>query len=424
MISVTAMLAVILLAATAIVVANAHGAIADEMHSSVTLASDIIEASLTAGEDGVSAAHRLDEIGHLRHLCVSLIQGHSEEPSCPSKPVPTAPAWFTAITRPDTLPERRIRVAPDLQIRILADPEDEIDETWHDTRGLIGLLLVFYAAILAIVYLLMGRAMVPVRRIDAALQRIEHGDYAIRLPRFSLPEFDGIAAHFNHMAETLATTRDENHRLRDHSLQIQEDERRNLARELHDELGQSLTAIRADAAGILARGDTLPAGVPESARAIADVAARIYDQAHLMMRRLRPPGLDELGLAAALEEHVAGWQRSRPDIVFVFDCDGDDDIAPAVAIHVFRLIQEALTNALRHAHAQRIRVELAIGDDRLDVCVVDDGHGFDTLQRAPGLGLSGMHERIELLGGRLRISSGARKGTRIDASIPLTAEAS
>jgi len=420
MISVTLLASAILLTACWLIVANAHSAIADEMSSSVTLASDIIEASIADGQASVTAAHRLRDIGHLRHLCVSLIERDILGPPCPTKPPMNAPDWFAALTRPAELPERRIAVTPELQIRILADPDDEIAETWHDTRGLLALLLVFYLAIVIIVYLLMGRAMVPVRRIDAALQDIEHGDYTTRLPTFSLPEFDGIASQFNHMAETLSSARAENHRLRDHSLRIQEDERRNLARELHDELGQSLTAIRADTAGILARGKQLPPGVAESAAAISEVAGRIYDQARLMMRRLRPPGLDELGLFAALEEHLANWQRSRGDIAFVFECTGDDAaLDEEVAIHIFRLIQEGVTNALRHAHADRVDVRLAIEPGQLTAMVDDDGCGFDTRQHAPGLGLSGMSERIELLAGRLSVMSSTGRGTHIKAQLPL-----
>ncbi|MES1925976.1 ATP-binding protein [Salinisphaera sp. T31B1] len=419
MISVSLLAAGVLLAAGWMIVANAHEAIADEMHSSVTLASDIVEASLADGEASLVAARRLERIGHLRHLCLSLVSPGSSAPACPSKPALRAPAWFAALTRPASLPERRIEVAHDLQIRILADPDDEIDETWHDTRGLLALLLIFYLAIVAIAYVLMGRAMVPVRRIDAALQQIEHGDYETRLPAFSLPEFDGIARQFNHMAATLADARRENHRLRDHSLRIQEDERRNLARELHDELGQSLTAIRADAAGILARGDRLPAGVAESAEAIAEVAAHIYDQARQMMRRLRPPGLDELGLMAALEDHIARWHRSRPDIHIEFECQGnDDDLAPTVAIHVFRLIQEALTNALRHAQARQITVRLHTDDVRVEAEIRDDGRGFDTTARHRGLGLSGMAERIALMNGRFELISRPGRGTCVLARIP------
>lgn len=419
MISVTLLLGAILLAATLIVVGNAHSAISDEMDASVKLATDLIQASLSNGEDKLSAAKRLDSIRHLRHLCISLVENNDARP-CPARTTPSAPAWFAAITRPSELPEQRIQITASQHIRILADPDDEINESWHDARGLLALLLVFYLAVVALVYLLMGRALIPVRRIDEALQRIEYGDFSARLPRFTLPEFDGIAAQFNHMAATLESTRADNHRLRDQSLLIQEDERRNLARELHDELGQSLTAIRADAAGILAGGDKLPAAVAESASAIAEVAAHIYDQARLMMRRLRPPGLDELGLAAALEDHVTGWQRCYPDIDLSLRCDGDDSrLPPDLAIHVFRLVQEALTNALRHAKADGIEIDIAIHRDHLKVRITDDGRGFDPSRRATGLGIYGMRERIELLEGNLKIESALGLGTRVKAHIKL-----
>ncbi|MES1928782.1 methanol utilization control sensor protein moxY [Salinisphaera dokdonensis CL-ES53] len=420
MIAVTLLLAAILLAAGWLVIHNAQRAIAEEMDSSVALASDLVETSIRSDGEALAAAKRLAAIGHLRHLCLSLVPLTGDGGECPAGDGADAPAWFAAMTRPNSLPNRRIVVAPDYAIHILADPDDEIEEAWQDTRGLLALLLVFYGATIVIVYRLLGRAIVPVQRIDAALARIEHGDYAIRLPHFSLPEFDGIAAQFNHMAETLAAARSENQRLREHSLRIQEDERRSLARELHDELGQSLTAIRADAAGILARRERLPDGVAESAEAIAEVAARIYDQTRLMMRRLRPPGLDELGLDAALEEHIAGWQRTHPAIEIAYT--GDDtlsDLPSPAAIHVFRLVQEALTNALRHGQPKRIDVALGTSAGRLRLTITDDGRGFDPAARRPGLGLSGMSERIDLLAGQLHIDSSPGGGTRVRADIPL-----
>lgn len=422
MIAVTLLLAAILGAAVWLVIHNAQRAVSEEMQASIALAGDLVDNTIRRDDDALGAARRLSEIGHLRHLCLSLIERRGASPSsgCTNPESAGAPAWFAALTRPETLPERRLMVAPDYAMVILADPDDEIAEAWQDTRGLLALLVVFYLATIAVVYRLFGRALVPVRRIDAALARIEHGDYGIRLPRFSLPEFDGIAAQFNHMAAALDAAQHENRRLREHSLRIQEDERHNIARELHDELGQSLTAIRADAAGILARGDRLPAGVAESAQAIAAVAGRIYDQTRLMMRRLRPPGLDELGLDAALEDHVASRQRSHRDVSLAYTgCDRLADVPTAVAIHVFRLVQEALTNALRHGRPSRIDITVGLEAGRLRVDVRDDGDGFDSQVCRPGVGLSGMAERIDLLGGQLQVDSRRRHGTHIHADIPL-----
>lgn len=420
MLSVTLLLAAILLAASLLVIVNAHRAIADEMNSSVTLAYDLIKTNLGSGDGALAGAKELDRLGHLRHLCLSLVRDGEPPPSCPTAARHEAPTWFAAITHPKELPERYIRVAPDQQIRILADPEDEIDEAWHDTRGLLALLLLFYVALLITVYLLLGRAIVPVRRIDSALQRIENGYYDVRLPRFSLPEFDGISSQFNHMASALAAVHAENLRLREHSLRVQEEERRNLARELHDELGQSLTAIQADAASILAKREELPPGVDESATAISEVTAIIYNRTRLMMRRLRPPGLDELGLTAALEEHISTWQRARSDVTFVFTEDQvPADLPTHAAIHVFRLVQEALTNAMRHACARRVGVTLRRRGNRLIVHIVDDGHGFDVARCRYGLGLLGMQERIDLLSGRLRIRSHLGYGTSIHATVPI-----
>lgn len=173
--------------------------------------------------------------------------------------------------------------------------------------------------------------------------------------------------------------------------------------------------------GILAREDNLPADVAESARAISDVAGRIYDQARSMMRRLRPPGLDELGLAPALEETVAGWQRQNPDITYHLTPASDlSGLDPEIAIHVFRIVQEALTNAHRHASPGTIRIRLASEGDQVMATIEDDGDGFDPACMSTGVGISGMRERAELLGGQLQIDSRPGRGTRVHARLPRT----
>lgn len=418
MLSFTVLLAAILVAAAGLVIATARRAVAQEMDATVTLAATLLGTTLPARENAAELLRRLAPVGVLRHLCLRPVYSYAPVVPC-SESVPAAPAWFAALVTPENPPAKRLRISNSrVALLIQADPADEIAEAWVDVRGLLGLIVLFYVLALVLAYRTLGRMTNPVARISTALDQVEHGDFAQRLPPFNLPEFDRIASRFNLMAGTLERARAENQRLHRHGLRIQETERAHLARELHDELGQSLTAIRADAAGILAQRERLSAEAVESAQAIADVAGRIYDQTRIMMRRLRPPGLDELGLAAALEENLTGWRRLYPKVDYRLAVAGElDALDPELAINTFRIVQEALTNAHRHAQPDSIAVDLRLTAEDIRITVADNGRGFDVGSTPAGMGISGMRERAELLGGSVEIASQAG-GTRVLARLP------
>ena len=210
------------------------------------------------------------------------------------------------------------------------------------------------------------------------------------------------------------------------SLAVQEEERRNLARELHDELGQCTTAIQADAEIIHELSQQKDTTIETSARAILDVSARIYDVVHSMMQRLRPSVLDDLGLVAALQEEIDAWCNRHAEIECRFTTRGElSGLGEAINITLYRIVQESLTNIAKHAVASTVVIELACetsSEDRepcLQVSISDDGQGADLTLGSRGLGLIGMRERVEALGGCLRIHASPGKGMRIEASIPI-----
>ena len=209
-------------------------------------------------------------------------------------------------------------------------------------------------------------------------------------------------------------------------VEVQEEERRHLARELHDEIGQSLTAIAITLQAV--KKSAGPALLPplEECTAIVDLA--IQQVRHLSLD-LRPSLLDDLGLVAALRSHL-DHQAQRVGYQAHFAADPDDirpDLDPAIAIAAFRIAQEALTNVARHAQARRVRmsVRLRRRDGTLRLVVCDDGVGFDpeaTLRRGArgeGIGLLGMRERAALLGGRVDIRSSPGRGTVVRLSVPM-----
>jgi glucose-6-phosphate-specific signal transduction histidine kinase len=227
------------------------------------------------------------------------------------------------------------------------------------------------------------------------------------------------------MQTQLARALEENRRLSQRSMQVQEEERRNLARELHDELGQSLNAIKVDAVTIRDRSENV-AEVQRSARAIIEVSGQVYDVVRSLMQRLRPVALDELGLRSAVEYGVQQWQRRHPEVRCSFEAHGElDDLSEQLNITLYRLAQECLTNVAKHAQATRVEISLARvaggehagGEVRFSF--EDNGRGFDPGLRRPGLGLVGLRERVEALEGIFDLQSVPGQGARVRASIPV-----
>jgi PAS domain S-box-containing protein len=211
---------------------------------------------------------------------------------------------------------------------------------------------------------------------------------------------------------------EENRMLSQRSMQVQEEERRNLARELHDELGQSLNAIKVDAVNIRDNGTADP-DIRRSALAIIEVSTQVYDVVRSLMQRLRPVALDDLGLRSAVQYGVDQWQRRHPAVRCRFEAEGDlDGFGEQVNITLYRLVQQGLTNVAKHAEASRVAISMKRDGNQVRFEFEDDGRGFDPAGRKQGLGLIGLRERVESLGGRFELRSAPGQGVRIQAVIP------
>lgn len=212
------------------------------------------------------------------------------------------------------------------------------------------------------------------------------------------------------IAELLAHNRE----LAQQLIALQESERRALARELHDELGQSCNAIRVEAAFIQRCRAEDYQGIAAAAQRIAVTAESLYQSVRDMLRRLRPANLDELGLVPALQELCESWEE-RSRTACVFHCDGAlDALGDAVNIAIYRVAQEALSNVMRHARANTVRLALSASPPgQVELTIQDDGIGMDLAASHRGLGLLGAAERVAALGGRLDIDSRPGAGMRL-----------
>ena len=221
----------------------------------------------------------------------------------------------------------------------------------------------------------------------------------------------------------LASALTENRRLGRQAVDVQESERRILAREMHDELGQYLVAIRLDATAIRDDSGSTAARTSEIAATIVSHIDHVQAVVRDIIGRLRPAGLDELGLAAALENCIENWRRRLPELDIHFLVQGDlGELGEDVSLALYRLTQESMVNVSRHAAARRMQILLvderdASGDRKIHFSAEDDGRGAASIASNRGFGLAGMRERVESLGGEFVVSSQPGAGFRLGATI-------
>jgi two-component system sensor histidine kinase UhpB len=339
-----------------------------------------------------------------------------------------APAWFAQLMMPESVPVP-IAVGP-YRITLLPDASRAVLDAWDDGLRLSLMLLGLLAGLHLLLHWLVGRALTPVDRIVAALREMEEGNLAARLPGFASTEFARIGNGFNRMAGALEVSRSENDRLEENQRVARlvqerlESERKVLARELHDELGQSLTAIRAIATSVSNRSRDLLPEVHGSAQTIVSLAGQVYDGVHALINRLRPAALIGVALGECLQNHVRQWRASHAAVELEFRVGGDlDSLGEAVQIALLRVVQESLTNVARHACASRASLQIERGAGQVTVRVEDNGRGHGSAALPAGrFGLLGMKERVQALGGSLEVITAPGEGFRLTASIPVREE--
>jgi two-component system sensor histidine kinase UhpB len=408
--------------------------ISDEIKSNARLTMQLLSAALISGnaenkpqEQQILIEHlqRLDDI---RHLNIAVVRGDgtviypfSERQRRPQQLVPS---WFIDLVKPPPTEYRKRIASPMIgasEIVILADPMDEIEYAWREARSIVMLIALFTLICIILMVIIIRHALQPVSQISAGLGIIQSGDYAARLPHFNLPELNRLSQQFNHMARVLDEQQKENRQLNKRLLSVQESERRHLSRELHDELGQSISAIKAMAVTLRLQHEEKT----EGANAIIQVCNQMYGVVRNMMNRLRPVALEELGLVTAIERLVDGWNDHQEECFCALSVTGNyDGIDEDTAITLYRIVQEALTNVAKHAGAEK--VEIGIGRDiegQIALHIEDDGQGFDQSNRHKGMGLLGMRERVEALNGKISLVSEIDQGVSIDIQIPYTPKA-
>ncbi len=332
------------------------------------------------------------------------------------------PVWFVKLVDPKPeVVQRQVRYG---LLIVKSNAAGSIREAWRGVSQLMWIGFGFFIVLNIMVYWLLSHSLKPVNDILAAINRMEQGDLKVRLQPIQLPEFDRIGHSLNRMAESLEAERqlEENRQLTQLIQTHIEDERRSLARELHDELGQYVTAIKTFAVGIVNKTEIKMPDVASNAQTIVAAANHIYDGMHNIIRHLRPGSLDNLGLSETLRDAVNQWQTTNPDVTFNLNLSGGlDALGESLNINFYRIIQESVTNALRHAKATRLDINLIQAENGdLVLSIKDNGVGMATLNvdQTQHFGLLGMRERTQALHGKFNVDSALGKGTSITVSIP------
>lgn len=292
----------------------------------------------------------------------------------------------------------------------------------HPAASVLELMPLFLGAgiVISVVAnaVLLRAAFAPLHRIERTIQAVRAGSSSSRVPTGALtdPEIERLGETLNAMLDELERARTRQAALALQVISAQEEERRRVSRELHDDTAQSLTSLLLYAKA-LEQGEARPE-VRQSLAEIREEVARSLDGVRRLARELRPSALDDLGLVAALDWHVQEFARRTGIAVRFTHNAARDRLPPAVELALFRVAQEALTNVAKHANAAAASVRFTASDRLAALSVRDNGGGFDVAATPAGVGLYSMRERTSLVGGQMTIASGAA-GTEVSAEVPL-----
>jgi two-component system, NarL family, sensor histidine kinase UhpB len=317
------------------------------------------------------------------------------------------------------------------EVRLIGQPRENLEDGWDDLVELAMLAIAVNAAVFLLLYLTLSQILKPIGRLAQGLGDLERGHYEVRLPRPTMREVEVITERFNSLSAHLENARNENFLLSRRLINIQDDERRQIAAELHDELGPDLFGLSAELLSLRQLTGSIPEHGPKISTRVGrllEIANRIKDLNRKLLRRLRPMSVGRVPLSDAIVRLLGELQALREGAEIEFR--GQDLAASygeAVDLTLYGSIREGVTNALRHADCHKVEIELREHansrskgrriPNSLHLTIQDDGRGISP-EAIFGYGLTGMTERVRGLGGEMTIGSGQNGGTMLELEIP------
>ncbi len=400
-----------------------------EMSSAIEVASSAVGDALSTvglGADGAAQVQRIiSSFDGDRHIVARLVgpDGKIVIASRLEKPADPSPHWLYRLLAGEqrettfNLPAGAKNLGT---IKIYADPHNEVSEVWEDLQLKFLIVASFCAIVLALIYATLGRALRPLEQLSSALERVGKGDYTAHVAETGPEDLKLIYQAFNRMADQLRSAEQHNQRLNEQLSTVQEEERSEISRDLHDEIGPFLFAVDVDAQAMpLLASRNASSEIVDRSKAIRQSVQHMQVHLRSILSRLRPTLLIDQGLTIAVEQLVAFWKARRPNIAFTTDIE-DARFPTGIEEVAFRILQEGTSNAVRHGQPSAIGLTARQTEEgMLRVGVSDDGCGI-TAKGTRGFGLAGMQERVTSLNGRLRIADReGGKGVTLIVDIPL-----
>jgi two-component system, NarL family, sensor histidine kinase UhpB len=414
-----------------------------EDQSVIRLAQEFIETLVVSLNETADPDARLNQIikdlNRLRHVSITRQQDGSKvtppagDHHADDREPSSVPGWFIAFVHPETTAVNvpiSIHGKPGSLV-ITSHPDDEMNEIWD---GIVTQLQVGSAIAIALFLLTMmvvSRALAPLQSLSEAMTNIEAGAYDTRVKPAGSPELAAICAKLNHLAATLGDAVEEKRRLAETAVSLQDAERKEIARELHDEFGPYLFALRAHASSLMRIADTHEPDTEAMRRhgdAILEQINALQQFNRRVLEKLRPVGLAELGLSEAIDALLRLWGESHPEVVIETTISRLlGDTGETAALTIYRIIQEALTNVFRHARATHVEITVSpvlsrqagsapVDTSAVAVSIRDNGAGLP-IDHKQGFGMVGMRERVLALGGTMTVAS-THRGVTVEALVP------
>jgi two-component system, NarL family, sensor histidine kinase UhpB len=376
----------------------------------------------------------IQDLNQLRHVSITrqdgAVKSATADGSGDGREPSSVPAWFVALVHPE-----KTAVAVPISIHgkleslvITSHPNDEMNEIWDGIVTQLQVGSAIAAALFLITMMVVSRALAPIQSLSQAMKNISAGRYDTRVTPGGPPELAAICTKLNHLAATLGDAVEERRQLAERAVSLQDAERKEIARELHDELGPYLFALRAHVSSLMRIADMREpdTGVMRKhGDAILEQVNALQQFNRRVLERLRPMGLAELGLRDAIGALVGLWRESHPGVMIETAISQSlGETGETADLTIYRTVQEALTNVFRHASATSVNVTIepakqlaGVGRGCALVRVRDNGSGLKPDTRL-GLGLTGMRERIAALGGMLTVGS-SDGGVVVEALVPI-----
>lgn len=308
------------------------------------------------------------------------------------------------------------------------NPLDELREVQDDYLDEVMLTACVAIALGLILYWGMGLVLTPLVAVRRVLIEIESGNLKARLPRFSLPEMRQLSESFNRTVQSLEIAVAERQNLTQKLIGMEEETRRSLARDLHDELSPYLVAMQPHARLIANACSQHSQLKPfrESSNSLLEHLAHILGLVRNLLERLRPPEIEELGLRNALDGLVQYWRQhaARPAHIDFLPIGDWQRFLPTMEVSIYRIVQECLTNTFKHSDATRIEIRIEVqrgNSSRIRILVTDNGNSRGGTQSG-GMGVLGMRERVQALGGSFLAGAVEGEGWQVEALLPFSCE--